>query len=112
MMHILKIVVLIITLSFIFSCKKDDEEPKVENAPPVIQVKGDPENLTLQLGNQVSVDASESKDPEGKDLVFQWELISQPEGSAITLENPKSDKLSFKPTHAGQYKIKLICSDG
>ena len=72
----------------------------------------DPTSLTVEVGKPVTLDASASKDPEGKNLTFSWEMLAQPTESSVSLTNANTSIVTFLPTHAGDYKIKLTCSDG
>lgn len=94
-----------------FSCKGDEDDPKI-NQNPVPRVTGAPANLTVEIGEEVTLDASGSTDPENKALTFTWELISQPQGSSVVINVGSNDELTFIPTHAGSYRVKLTCSDG
>ncbi len=107
---ILNILILFYTL-ILFSCEEKDEPTPAVNQPPVINIAATPANLTITLGDTVKLDASTSTDPENKTLSFQWEITAQPAGSVMTLTNTTA-AISFKPTHAGAYKVKVTGSDG
>lgn len=112
MSNFLKPTLFLFVVIFLLSCK-DDEDPKpVGNQSPSAKVTGSPSNLTVKVGEDASLDASGSSDPEKKPLTFKWEMISQPQGSAIVLANSTAPTITFKPTHAGSYKLKVTVSDG
>lgn len=104
-------VLIIASFAFLFSCTTDEENLTTDEAP-VVSIVGSPTSLTVELGNPVTLDASNSKDPEAKNLTFKWEILSQPTGSSVILTNSTSVILTFIPTSEGDYKLKLTCSDG
>jgi hypothetical protein len=110
MKTVFRAVLVIASLSFLYSCD-NEEDPKTDKAP-VVSIVGTPTNLTVELGGPVTLDASTSKDPEGKTLTFNWEILTQPAGSTVSLTNFNTEKLTFLPTAEGDYKLKLTCSDG
>jgi hypothetical protein len=110
MKYLLKSLSALIILFLLQAC--GDDEPQVENRAPVVKLTANPANLTLSLGESISLDATGSEDPENQSLTFRWEIISQPAGSSITLSAPTTATLTLQPTHAGQYKLKVSCSDG
>lgn len=111
MTKILKVALFALIVTLMFSCKEDEDDPGV-NQNPVARITGTPANLTVEVGDEVTLDASGSTDPENKPLTFAWELISQPQGSSVSINVATNDELTFVPTHAGSYKVKLTCSDG
>jgi hypothetical protein len=46
---------------------------------------------------------SDSYDPNGQAISYQWELISYPEGTAATLSSNQPDVSGFTPDQAGDY---------
>ncbi len=113
MTNFLKPLLFVFIVALIASCKDDEDEPKpVVNQSPSAKVVGTPSNLSVKVGDDVVLDGSGSSDPEKKTLTFKWEILSQPQGSTVVLTNTTTDKITFKPTHAGSYKLKLTVSDG
>ncbi|TQV76944.1 PKD domain-containing protein [Aliikangiella marina] len=80
-----------------------------ENLRPVANAGEDSQSLT---GEMVNLDGSQSFDPNGDDITFQWNLIHQPAGSNVTLENTQNELPSFVPELAGTYVVQLIVNDG
>lgn len=77
------------------------------NHPPTAHAGAD---LSAQIGDVVSLDASGSSDQDGTPLTFRWRLLSgpQPELSFdATGAHP-----SFVPTWNGRFEIDLTVSDG
>ncbi|MBI2090066.1 MAG: PKD domain-containing protein, partial [Deltaproteobacteria bacterium] len=80
-----------------------------KNMPPV--ANAGPDQNTFR-GALVVLDGAQSRDPEGASLTFQWTLVSQPAGSAITLNNPTSATPQFTPLLLGDYLFQLLVNDG
>ncbi|HEY2988555.1 MAG TPA: Ig-like domain-containing protein, partial [Candidatus Binatia bacterium] len=70
-----------------------------------------PDQTTFR-GVQITLDGSHSHDPEGTALTYQWTVVSQPAGSAISLINPTSATPKLTPLVLGSYVFQLIVSDG
>ena len=64
------------------------------------------------VGANVSLNASQSFDPEGQIITYEWELVSEPTMSAITPVGLTDDTLTFTPLIAGAYVFKLSVDDG
>ncbi|WP_445364687.1 PKD domain-containing protein [Microbulbifer sp. ANSA003] len=80
------------------------------NAPPVAVAK----DLTVVLGEKVTLDASDSYDPEGSQLQYRWRwadvdpsTIPMPE-----LDGETTSTLKFTPEAAGTYSFELMVFDG
>ena len=69
-------------------------------------------NQTVQVNTLVTMDGSESSDPDSDPLTFQWTFTSQPAGSAATLTNPTSVGPTFVPDVIGNYTVELVVNDG
>lgn len=67
---------------------------------------------TTFRGVQVTLDGSSSQDPEEAPLSYQWSILSQPAGSAVSLNNPTSATPAFTPLILGSYVFQLVVSDG
>jgi len=81
----------------------------VSNNPPVA-LAGNDQTKTEHL--TVSLNGSESYDPENMPIYYQWSFVSKPFGSMATILNPNIAKPSFIPDTEGLYAIKLRISDG
>ncbi len=64
---------------------------------------------TVLAGSLVTLDGSQSVDPDGDPLTFLWTQVN---GPSISLVNPASARPSFTPNLAGVYQFSLIVSDG
>ena len=78
-------------------------EPPVANAGP---------DQTAFRGQLVTLNGSASSDPENSTLTYQWSVVSQPSGSAITLSGANTTNPTFTPLLLGEYVIQLIVNDG
>lgn len=71
------------------------------NAPPVVVLNDFPR--VLSPGQPITINASESYDPEGQPLQYQWLVNGAFRSSA--------DQLRFASTISGEYEVKLILDD-
>ncbi|GLP97045.1 PKD domain-containing protein [Paraferrimonas sedimenticola] len=81
------------------------------NNPPVAVV---PSSIEVALGEQATIDGSQSFDVDGDRLTYFWTLLQTPEGSANTSSDFEysSSGVSFIPDQAGTYRVQLVVSDG
>ena len=79
------------------------------NAPPLAHAGI---NQTVFGGQLVTLNGSQSNDPEGATLAYQWTVISQPEESSIILSGATTASPTFTPLIVGQYVIQLVVNDG
>ncbi len=63
------------------------------------------------LDKYFTFDGSQSSDPEGQPLLYQWELISKPAQSEAILIKETTVNAKIKPDVAGFYKVALVVSD-
>ena len=90
--------------------------PRYEDANhhPVPGVKGDmsmnPVHLTVKPGDSISLDASDSHDPDGDTLSFNWIYYTEPSTYKKTLElDPKGPKLNLRiPGDAGNSTMHIV----
>lgn len=80
-----------------------------ENRPPLANAGDD--RLALPESS-VSLDGSESTDPDGDDLEFSWVLIERPEQSDASLTQPNTMTPSLFVDAGGIYVVELTVSDG
>src|SRR6266576_430581 len=79
------------------------------NAPPLANAGA---NQTVSTNQLITLNGTQSSDPEGSSLTFQWTIVLQPSGSNITLTGANTASPSFTPLVAGQYIFQLIVNDG
>ena len=81
----------------------------VLDQPPVPIV---PRYSAGSVQQQVTLDASQSYDREGQNVEFEWSLVSEPDGSSLSLSPTNQPTLEFTPALAGDYVFSLVTSDG
>ena len=78
------------------------------NAPPLANAGA---NQTVFGGQLVTLNGSQSSDPDGATLAYQWTIISQPGGNA-NLSGATTVSPTFTPLSLGQYIFQLVVNDG
>jgi hypothetical protein len=79
------------------------------NTPPVADA-GTDQVVTL-LGSVVTLDGRQSWDADGDSITYDWQLISEPAGSAVALSDPDTATPSFVPYVYGDYEAALTVND-
>ena len=100
------ILFLILLLAF---CGENGED--IPGSPPV----ADPgEYDPVKLGATITLDGSNSTDPDGDSLTYEWKLVQVPEGSSpsVNFGDKNKAKAFFTPIAQGEYVISLTVSDG
>jgi len=85
----------------------------VEDTEPPVAVAG--EDISGEDCTYISVDGSESSDPDGAELSYLWDLQSKPTGSATTTSSfadRTQANTTFFPDVAGDYTLSLAVFDG
>ena len=88
----------------------DSSDPAEEDGGAPIARAGN--DQTVQVGVAVELDGSASSDPDGDDLTFAWTVVTEPDGSSVTLNQADTSDPTFTPAVAGAYVIRLTVSDG
>lgn len=78
------------------------------NDPPEADAGPD---QTVDVGDSVQLDGTNSSDPDGDEITFNWELVQSPEGSSTSLDDPLIGNASFVADLAGLYELQLTVTD-
>lgn len=81
----------------------------VENEAPNAQASGP---ATVDAGDWVQLDGSDSSDPDGDALNMRWSFVRLPLGSEAVLNDPTVENPSFLADMAGDYEVRLVVDDG
>ena len=65
----------------------------------------------VHAGDVVTLDASQSTDPQGRALAYQWSFVARPAGSHTDLVDATSVKSTFRTDAAGEYKVQLVVTN-
>ncbi|HUW62650.1 MAG TPA: PKD domain-containing protein [Candidatus Bathyarchaeia archaeon] len=82
----------------------------VGNRPPV--ANAGPDQPLLFLGTDVTLDGSQSTDPDFDSLTYAWTFVTRPDGSGAELTGADPVHPTFTPDRKGNYVIQLIVNDG
>jgi hypothetical protein len=80
-----------------------------DNALPIANAGVD---VDATAGQLVTLDAGLSTDADNDALRYQWQLLSQPVGSDVSISAANSVTASFTPQQNGDYILQLIVNDG
>jgi len=80
-----------------------------QNRPPIAYKN---QHMLAIEGMTIPLDASESYDPDGDPLTFNWFFVSKPQGSNATIADPNAEITSFVADVSGQYTFNIEVSDG
>ena len=79
------------------------------DAPPVAVAGAD---QSVLVGSTVTLDGSNSRDPDGKPITYLWTLRNKPAGSAAALSSTNGPLPTFVADKAGVYVAQLVVNDG
>ena len=69
------------------------------------------DSFTILAGEELSLDASQSTDPDGTTLNFSWSVIKAPEGSKRSIRNISNPLASLVVDRVGSYVLALLVTD-
>jgi hypothetical protein len=64
------------------------------------------------LGATVTFNGTNSSDPEGDNLTYNWSIVSRPNGSTANITNQSAARPTLLPDVAGTYTVRLVVNDG
>ncbi len=79
------------------------------NSPPIAQIASS--EIFANVGDTVTLDASQSYDPDGDDISFHWNLTSIPENSSASLSNTNEPITTITLDKKGFYQGSLTVYD-
>ena len=82
---------------------------KTKNSKPIAKAG---EDVTVFEGESVQLDGSQSSDPDGALLTYEWTINESPNGSNAQLSSANKINPVFIPDVPGLYEIQLIVNDG
>lgn len=85
-------------------------EEELDNSSSVEITADAGNNITASVGEQVTLDGSNSSITEGT-LSYLWEFESKPSGSNVTIQNATTVNPTFTPDTEGDYVVKLTVSN-
>jgi len=100
---------LTVTDAYYAVSEPDQVTVSLENVQPVADA-GD--NLSVYVGESVSLDGTGSHDANGGPLTYRWSLVLKPDGSGAELATPDQAVTVFTADLAGTYLASLIVNDG
>lgn len=78
------------------------------NDPPVAIIATVTQGIT---NNPITLDGSQSFDPEGAQITHLWSIYAKPTGSSSSITDSTSSTTTFIPDVAGTYIVRLVVSD-
>lgn len=70
------------------------------------------DKTSIKINEKIHLSASQSSDPEGKALSYQWEILQSPVGAVFSFSAPSAVNTDFVANLVGHYKLQLMVSDG
>ncbi|MBL8236106.1 MAG: PASTA domain-containing protein [Bryobacterales bacterium] len=83
--------------------------PSPTNQPPTANAGPDQTKL---LNSIATLDGTLSRDPENQPISYNWTLTNRPDGSSAAISNPAAAQPTLPLDRAGQYRARLVVSDG
>jgi hypothetical protein len=88
----------------------DIAQVAVTNSAPLADA-GNDRSWRTNCGG-VKLDATQSTDPNGDSMQYQWSFVTKPAGSNATILDPTAPVTTFLPDISGLYTVQLTVDDG
>ncbi len=69
-------------------------------------------DLTVRVGQQVTLNGAGSYDPQGRAFTYAWTVIDKPSASGIALSGDTTVSPTFTPDAKGVYIVNLVVNNG
>jgi len=79
------------------------------NTKPIAEAG--PDQAIIAIGTTVQLDGTQSWDPDGDPLTYQWIIVSKPGGSGTALSDPTAARPTFVADVKGTYVAQLVVAD-
>jgi hypothetical protein len=66
----------------------------------------------VDVEDEVTLDGSDSTDPDGDELTFAWKIVGKPVGAEVQLSDDTAVRPTFQVPQDGSYLFELVVSDG
>lgn len=86
----------------------NSEDTEVVNTNPIANAGAD---FNIEKNQTITLDGSNSTDPENTALTFSW-TVEKPKGSSATIQNANEKIAEFTPDIDGTYTVFLVVNDG
>jgi len=97
---------LLSSLIWLTSCPKDPEPTKPTDPKGEVTANAGADQ-SVQVGQTVTLDGSDSKDSKGAAFTYSWAFTTRPSGSAATLAKATEAKPTFTADVVGDYEVEL-----
>jgi hypothetical protein len=98
---------------FLAACGEENNSSNDVDSENSLPVASAGTNQVIPISRLMTLDGSNSFDPDNDSLSFIWSITSLPPGSEVTeLTDGESEFPSFIPDKEGNYQFSLIVSDG
>lgn len=91
------------------SSNDSDSTPLPTQESPIANAGRD---QSVSTGAVVTLDGSESTDPEGQAIRYEWSFVTKPDGSTAQLSSATAPRPTFTADVAGSYELQLVVNDG
>ena len=97
-----------LSMSFLMGCIDDEPDPASLLLLNKIPIAAAGPDQSVVNGVLVRLDGSQSSDPEGDTLRYQWSILDAPRSSSASLNDNSTDSPSLVPDIDGTYRISLV----